>query len=411
MSFWWKYFLVGLFCLGSGWLPAQDMTARDYFLMGTAKYRCKACNQAVEDFTKAIELNKEYAEAFYGRSLAYTCAKNYPAAITDIDRAIQLSPNQVLYREGKARIKLADGKNVEARVEFEKALRMDSLCWQAWYGIAQVHDNLDSTRLSRKAYEKAVTLNPDFPMAYLGVAETKIKLGDYEGAMPNLIIAAEMAPEYARVYELRSLAQLRRGNFTEAIEDATKATSLDAKNKEAYKHRADSYLAQENYMLADADYTTVLSLDKRDGDAFYRRGICNEKLGDANAAKKFYGKAVKRDKVLKEAYSNRAAIWEQLGKPKKALPDLNQALLLDKNNLSLRLRRGFLLLQLLQIQAASDDFVAATYIDPTSGVAFYGLGLARYQNGNSNDACDAWKTAKKLNEPRAAEELSKYCND
>ncbi|MBL0016717.1 MAG: hypothetical protein IPP17_09750 [Bacteroidetes bacterium] len=90
---------------------------------------------------------------------------------------------------------------------------------------------------------------------------------------------------------------------------------------------------------------------------------------------------------------------------------MNQALLLDKNNLSLRLRRGFLLLQLLQIQAASDDFVAATYIDPTSGVAFYGLGLARYQNGNSNDACDAWKTAKKLNEPRATEELSKYCND
>ncbi len=411
MICWWKYVLIGILSLWGGMLDGQDLTAKDYFLMGTAKYRCKACAQAVEDFTKAIELNKDYAEAYYGRSLAYTCSENYTAAIQDIDRAIQLVPNQVLYREGKARVKLAAGKNVEARVEFEKAIRMDSLCWQAWYGIAQVHNILDSTGFSKRAYEKAVSLNPDFPMAYLGVAETKIKLGDYEGAMPNLIIAAEMAPEYARVFELRSLAQLRRGNLVAAIEDASKAMQLDPKNKSAYKYRAESYFAQENYMLADADFATVLGLDKKDGEAFFRRGVCNEKLGDLNAAKKFYGKAVKRDKVLIEAYSKRAAIWEKLGKPKKALPDLNQALLLNKNDLSLRLRRGFILLQLLEIQAASDDFVAATYIDPKSGVAFYGLGLARYQNGNSNDACDAWKAAVKLNESRAAEELAKYCND
>lgn len=411
MICWWKYVLIGILCLWGGMLFGQDLTAQNYFLMGTAKYRCNACTQAVEDFTKAIELKKDYAEAYYGRSLAYNCAENYAAAIDDIDRAIQLAPNQVLYREGKARIKLAAGKNVEARVEFEKAIRMDSLCWQAWYGIAQVHDNLDSTGLSKRAYEKALSLNPDFAMAYLGVAETKIKLGDYEGAMPHLMKAVEMAPEYARVFEMRSLAQLRRGNFVAAIEDASKATQLDPKNKGAYKYRAESYFAQENYMLADADFATVLGLDKKDGEALFRRGVCNEKLGDLNAAKKFYGKAVKRNKVLKDAYSNRAAIWEKLEKPKKALPDLNQALLLDKNDLSLRLRRGFILLQLLEIQAASDDFVAATYIDPKSGVAYYGLGLARYQNGNSNDACDAWKAAVKLNESRAAEELAKYCND
>lgn len=408
---WWKYLLVGFLCQGYGSLLSQNLTAKDYFLTGTAKYKCRACSEAVEDFTKALELRKDYADAFYGRSLAYLCAKNYPAALQDIDRAMRLNPAQVLYREAKARIKLAAGKNLEAIEEYRTALRMDSLCWQAWYGLAQVQNNLDSTLQSRMAYEKAILLNPKFALSYLGVAEMNIKEGQYDDAMDHLAVAAKLAPEYPLLFELSSFAQLKRGNHEAAIQDANTAIKLDPSNKRPYGYRAEAYFAQGEFFKADLDYAVVVADDKHNGMAWFKRGLCNEKVGDQMAAKKYYGKAVKHNVQIKEAYSNRATIWERLGKPKKALPDLNQAIQLDSKDTQLRMRRGYIYLQLDEVQLASDDFVVVVQLMPANADALYGLGLARYQNGNIKDACEAWKQAHALDDPRAAEKLAKFCND
>ncbi|HHG83614.1 MAG TPA: hypothetical protein ENJ82_02595, partial [Bacteroidetes bacterium] len=108
------WFLKGSFffllLMGSGfWLAAQSMTAFDYFLLGAAKFKCNACTYAVDDFGKAIRLKKDYSEAYYGRSLAYSCLEKHDLALRDIDRAIRLNSEEVLYREGKGRIRSAKG--------------------------------------------------------------------------------------------------------------------------------------------------------------------------------------------------------------------------------------------------------------------------------------------------------------
>jgi tetratricopeptide (TPR) repeat protein len=408
---WKKSLLSWLLVALSSVLVAQNMTARDYFLLGTAKYKCHACDKAIEEFTKALELDKNFADAYYGRSLAYTCNREFASAVQDIERAIRLKPDQVLYQEGKARIKLESGKNLEAKANFEVALRMDSLCWQAWYGLAMAERNIDSVENSRKAFEKSIHLNPDFPMSYLGRAEMRIKEGGYEEALDDLQMAGKLAPNYAKVFELRSMAQLKLGNFDAAIADATTATQLDPTNVNAYYYRGEGFFQQQQYQSADQDYAKAISLNKADGRSWYKRALCNDLLGDQITAKKYYGKAIKKNRGLRDAYSNRAAIWEKFEKPKKALLDLNNAVALDPESLDLRLRRGFVHLALDHVQLASDDFVQATRNHPTSGLAFYGLGMARYQNGNVSGACESWKQSAALKEQKASEQLSKYCND
>lgn len=399
-------------CQMTGVLFAQgNISAKDWFLTGTAKYKCHACALSIQDFTKAIELDRNYAEAYYGRSLAYSCVNDYPSALIDIDRAIHLAPNQVLYREGKARIKLAAGKYSEANLEFQSALRMDSLCWQAWYGIAEVQRNLDSTTLSRNSYEKAIAINPDFTMAYVGAAEVKLEEGSYDEAMVNLLTASQLSPEYHRVYELRSRAQLLRGNYVEAIEDASKATELNPNNEKAYYYRAEAYMATEEYNKADLDYITVLSYDKRDAMSWYKRGYCNEKFGDLVAARKYYGKALKRGNNILDAFSNRAAIWEKFGKYKKALLDLNQSMSIAPDDLSLRLRRAFLYLKMEEVSLATDEFVTMSQTYPESAEARYGLGLARFQIGNVKDACEAWRQAATLGSKDAVDQVVRNCHD
>jgi tetratricopeptide (TPR) repeat protein len=411
MNFLWKNLLLWLLVAFGGVVMGQTLTAKDYFLLGSAKYKCRACDLAVKEFDKAIALDKNYTEAYYGRSLAYACKRNFAAAMIDIEYAIRLKPKEVLYQEGKARIKLESGKNLEAKAGFQQALRMDTLCWQAWYGLAMAERNLDSLRNSAFAFDKVIVINPEFAMSYLGRAEAHFNTGDYATALVDLLIAGDLAPNYAPIYVLRSSAQLRLENYEAAIEDATKATELDPSSSSALFSRGEAYFKLEQFSKAEVDYAAAIAINKGDGQSWYKRAACNERLGDSKTAKKYYGKAISKNRGLADAYAKRAAIWEQQLKPKKALPDLKNAIALKPDDVGLRLRRGFIYLQLTQIQLASDDFVHASRLDPTSGRAFYGLGMARYQNGNVNGACESWKQAAELKDPNAIDELSKYCNE
>ena len=81
----------------------------------------------------------------------------------------------------------------------------------------------------------------------------------------------------------------------------------------------------------------------------------------------------------------------------------------NKENTDLMLRRGFLRIELLDFQRASDDFTQVIRREPENGKAHFGLGNAKYQIGNVKGACAEWKIALDLGEDRVAEQISKFC--
>ena len=50
-------------------------------------------DRAIAHFTKAIELNPDFASAFHSRAYAYYAIDDYPRAIADYTQAIQLNPD------------------------------------------------------------------------------------------------------------------------------------------------------------------------------------------------------------------------------------------------------------------------------------------------------------------------------
>ena len=52
--------------------------------------------EALEAFTKAIELNPKYAEAYNNRGIAHLKLGNYQQAIRDYDKAIKLDPKNAM---------------------------------------------------------------------------------------------------------------------------------------------------------------------------------------------------------------------------------------------------------------------------------------------------------------------------
>ena len=56
----------------------------------------KQYSEAIADYSIAIELNPNYAEAYNNRGLAKYNLKKYSEVIADLDKAIELDPNFAL---------------------------------------------------------------------------------------------------------------------------------------------------------------------------------------------------------------------------------------------------------------------------------------------------------------------------
>ena len=391
--------------------PEELLSAKNYFLLGAAKYKCNACEHAVEDFNKAIDIERDYAEAYYGRSLAFVCLLEYNKALADIKQAIRYNPEEVLYREMQGRIRSLSGDKRGAVSDFKRALEMDSLCWQAWYGLAS--ENYAAVQLDESliGYDEAIRLNPDFALGFIGKGRLLIDLANYPGALAHLARAIELEPSYALPYTYSSLANLNLEDYAGTLEMADSALKRDPELKMPYFYRGEAYFAQEQYADADIAYGEALQRDKNFAQAWYKRGRTLDLMGDLKPASKYYGKAIKKDPAAPDYYISRAVLLVKMEKPKKALEDYSKAILLDKNNVDLYVKRGFIRLELDNVGGAMEDFKIATGKDPNNGEAWLGYGNATYQNAQVRVACNHWRRAVQNGVAKAADQLAKYCNE
>ena len=97
--------------------PKALLTAEDYLAQGAYDFDRGSCDAAIADFSRAIELNPRYAEAYNSRAYTYMIKKQYALALPDLDRAIELRPNYV-----NALMNRGDIYNYYYAIDYNRAL-------------------------------------------------------------------------------------------------------------------------------------------------------------------------------------------------------------------------------------------------------------------------------------------------
>ena len=72
----------------------NNKEAELYAIIGIGYYESKDYEKAVENFTKAINLNSDFAEAYFLRGGVYALLKEYEQARFDLEKAAQLFQEQ-----------------------------------------------------------------------------------------------------------------------------------------------------------------------------------------------------------------------------------------------------------------------------------------------------------------------------
>jgi len=120
--------------------------------MGDVYSRHNDLDNAIKEFSKAIEINSNYADAYHNRGSAYQSKGDIENAINDYRKAIEINPN----------------------------------IWQSSQNLAGIYFDKGDYEKSSKYMEAAFSKNPSISLAY-SLALIYSKMGDVEKARSLLI--------------------------------------------------------------------------------------------------------------------------------------------------------------------------------------------------------------------------------
>ncbi len=77
--------------------PEEPLDAVGFHARGNRYSRNGAYERAIEDYSRAIEMDGAFAEAYYDRGFSFYEVGHYEEAIADLSRAIELNPEAAHY--------------------------------------------------------------------------------------------------------------------------------------------------------------------------------------------------------------------------------------------------------------------------------------------------------------------------
>ncbi len=249
--------------------------------LGYAKFVTEK-GKGIEEIDKAISLNPSFAEAFYLRGQVDRIAGRYEEAISDFNRAIELSKYNAKYY------------NARGMIYFRQQ-----------DGDAAVKD-----------FTKAIAEQPDFGTAYYNRAFCYKKFPYSVSTNPNHNAVDKIRLQYQKMLEDFSSAIKYKPNFDDAYVERGLINSTDMRNKSTPDAETINRLN-----LALADFEQAIKINPKNADAYNGRASCNDDLGKKDLALADYTKAIELNPELATAYMGRMAIYCETGKKELSIID------------------------------------------------------------------------------------------
>jgi len=187
-----------------------------------------------------------------GSAMLHANAKEFTAALSDLDQAIALAPRAAGLYNNRAIVYAQMGNPRQAIEEFGQAIQID----------------------------------PKFRAAYLGRANLYLQGDDTDSAIADLTKAIEIKPlDGTDALTTRCRLYAAKKDFHSALFDCNQAVTFAPRNPAALEQRGLVYLATGTVDEALDDFDAALNLDARRAPSLMGRGLIRQRKGDAAGAR------------------------------------------------------------------------------------------------------------------------------
>lgn len=258
----------------------DSFSAKYYLKRAAAKMEMKEFREAYQDFSKTFSIVPEYADAHYEYSrFKYLTLKDKNEAVREINRAIEIDPDNAKYYARRAEYKAH-----MAKYDYE--------------GQGILKDAVSDMN-------KAISIDPDNINFRAKRSQYNKELGEPEDAIEDYDVMIEINPDRVEAYTERGLIEMQNDQYPEAISDFTKSIELQPNKESNYRYRA---LCRHNILDfggAYKDYSKSIEL-------------LEETL-------KVSSDSVRLKKILADTYVKRGAAATSLGNTFNSCADFRMA--------------------------------------------------------------------------------------
>ena len=143
-------------------LDLEPTNAEEYTLRGIAYFYIGEIDSSIHDYTKAIELDKNYDYAFKSRHIINFIMGNLSTAENDIRRAIEINPIAEYYNDLGNVISSISNSNFESLDCYLKAVQLEPQIESFWYNYGCDLADKGQFENAIEKLDKAIVLNPNY---------------------------------------------------------------------------------------------------------------------------------------------------------------------------------------------------------------------------------------------------------
>jgi tetratricopeptide (TPR) repeat protein len=236
-------------------------------------------DDAIQNFSKAIQIKPKYSDAYWGRGMARKMKKEYKEASQDLEKAIQLNPNNDEAYISIAEVQYHLTDYTKAEYYYSQYLKKYPEDFDTYSDRAFVRMQNLSIKEAILDYTKAIDLNPNKQYQdYIDRGKAKYLIKLYESANSDFNKAIEINPNSLDLLYSLGTFFVEAEKFNEAISYFDKILILDKTNSRAFLYRGFSKNGLERFEEALTDLNRAIELEPDLGYSYTQRGYCNVKL-------------------------------------------------------------------------------------------------------------------------------------
>jgi tetratricopeptide (TPR) repeat protein len=198
---------------------------------------------------------------YLGRAIVYGQLGKPDLELNDLNKAIELKPNDIIYRE-RAQLLINQKKYKEAIQDFDRLVEKRPSDVPLIVCRGYVYYNMRNYKSALVDFDRAATINPKDPLIWVNKSAVFLKEKEYAEAYKSASQALELDPKNFGASCNRGEASFKLEHYSDALPDLTNAIDCDSKSAraEAMYYRALVYEKTGKADLAAADRKSIEQL-------------------------------------------------------------------------------------------------------------------------------------------------------
>ncbi len=281
-------------------IEKEPQNAKLYELRGDSFFKLEAYDEAIVDYTSAMELDQK--NSIYPQKLAavYMNYNRSRKAYNIMSAASFKFPQDTSLLLKLAEYEVVLKKNNEAFQTLQKVLKIDRHRAEAYFLMGLNFKDTGEINKAISSFQTAVDKDSDYVEALMMLGYIYDEKDDplAERFFDNAI-ASE--PTYMDAYLAKGNHYGNRGEFLKAIEVFKQINEKGGQNSDAYYNIGLSYMQIDSFKLAADNFKICIQLEPTYVKGHFYMGQASEKLGNKENAKQYYQQAINLDPKMERA--------------------------------------------------------------------------------------------------------------